>query len=129
MKTYRNPPDVHPPLTAYTHQIEVSGSERLLFLSGQVGRSKDGIVPEDPLGQLDLALENLSCNLEAADMGMEDIVKLTFYLVGEMDATRRREIVASRLQGHEPCMTLLYVVALASPIYKVEVDALASKAD
>lgn len=62
-------------------------------------------------------------------MRVQDILKITFYLVGEMDPVRRGEVLASRLQGHQPCMTLLYVAALALPIYKVEIDAWASRAD
>lgn len=126
MKAYRNPPDVHQPLAAYTHQIEIRGPERLLVLSGQVGRREDGIVPDDPIEQLDMALENLQRNLRAANMGVQDIVKITFYLVGEMDAAQRRDVIAARLKDHQPCMTLLFVAALASPIYKVEIDVWAS---
>ena len=129
MKEYRNPPNVHQPVAAYTHQIEISGPERLLILSGQVGRKEDGTVPDDPIEQLDMALENLLHNLQAANMGVQDIVKLTFYLVGDWDAARRRDVMASRLQNHQPCMTLVFVAALASPIYKVEVDAWASSAN
>ncbi len=128
MKEYLNPPDVHQPIAAYTHQIEVRGPERLLVLSGQVGRKQDGTVPDDPIEQLDVALDNLERNLQAANMEIQDILKLTFYLVGEMDAARRREVIASRLKGHQPCTTLVYVAALASPIYKVEIDAWASRA-
>jgi len=36
--------------------------------------------------------------------------------------------VARRLDGHTPCMTLLFVTALAAPDLKVEVDAWASQA-
>ncbi len=129
MKEYRNPPDVHPPIAAYTHQIEVRGPERLLVLSGQVGRKQDGTVPDDPIEQLDVALDNLERNLQAANMDVHDIVKITFYLVGEMDAARRREAIAARLKDHRPCTTLVYVVALATPVYKVEIDAWASSAD
>ncbi|MBI5305332.1 MAG: RidA family protein [Chloroflexi bacterium] len=130
MKEYRNPSNVHQPIAAsYTHQIEVRGPERLLVLSGQVGRKEDGTVPDDPIEQLEIALENLCRNLQAANMDVQDILKLTLYLVGEMDATRRRELIASKLKGHKPCMTLLYVAALASPIYKVEIDAWASSAN
>jgi enamine deaminase RidA (YjgF/YER057c/UK114 family) len=53
VKEYRNPPNVHQPIAAYTHQIDLSGPERLLFLSGQVGRTIDGTVPDDPIEQLD----------------------------------------------------------------------------
>lgn len=126
MKEFRNPPDIHPPLGSYTHHIEISGNERMLILSGQVGMRQDGTVPEDPLEQIDIALENVFHNLRAANMDVKDIIKLTYYLVGEMDTAKRRQLVASRLQGHAPCSTLLYVAALASPIYKVEIDAWAS---
>jgi enamine deaminase RidA (YjgF/YER057c/UK114 family) len=129
LKEYRNPPNVHPPIAAYTHQIEVKGPERLLILSGQVGRREDGAMPDDPIEQLDVALENVCRNLQAAKMEVQDILKLTFYLVGEMDATRRRDAIAARLKGHQPCMTLLFVASLASPLYKVEIDAWASRAD
>ena len=129
MKAYRNPADIHPPVAAYTHQIEITGPERWLALSGQVGRRENGTVPEDPAEQLDVALENIIRNLQAANMEVTDLVKLTFYLVGEMDAMRRGEVIASRLKGHRPCMTLLFVASLAAPFYKVEVDAWASRAN
>jgi enamine deaminase RidA (YjgF/YER057c/UK114 family) len=123
MKSFRNPNTIHPPLAGYTHQIEVAGGERWLVMSGQVGMRSDGSLPEDPVEQLDEALNNVVGNLHAADMGLKDLVKLTFYLVGEMDAVSRREIIAERLEGHKPCMTLLYVAGLAAPQYKVEIDA------
>jgi 2-iminobutanoate/2-iminopropanoate deaminase len=84
-------------------------------------------VPDDAAEQLDLAFENLFRNLSAAGMDVQDLVKLTFYLVGEMDPARRRDIIAARLKDHRPCMTLLFVSALAAPVYKVEIDAWASR--
>lgn len=125
-KEFRNPQNVHQPLGSYSHQIEISGNERMLVLSGQVGMRRDGTVPDDPLEQMDVAFENILRNLQAANMDVRDIIKLTYYLVGEIDTAKRRELVASKLQGHEPCSTLVYVLALASPIYKVEIDAWAS---
>lgn len=129
MKEFRNPQNVHQPLGSYSHQIEISGNERMLVLSGQVGMREDGSVPDDPIEQLDIALENIFRNLQSANMGVKDIIKLTYYLVGETDTAKRRELVASKLKGHKPCSTLLYVAALASPIYKVEIDAWASNSN
>ena len=128
MKEFRNPQDVHAPLGSYSHQIEVTGNERLLVLSGQVGMRQDGTVPEDPLEQIDVAFENIFRNLRAAGMELSDLIKITYYLVGEIDTAKRREVVLSKLQGNQPCSTLLYVAGLASPIYKVEIDAWASRA-
>ena len=129
MKEFRNPQNIHTPLGSYSHQIEVTGRERLLVLSGQVGMREDGTVPEDPLEQIDVAFENIFRNLRAAGMDVRDLIKITYYLVGEIDTAKRREVVSSKLQGNLPCSTLLYVAGLASPIYKVEIDAWASRAE
>lgn len=129
MKEFRNPQDVHEPLGSYSHQIEVKGNERLLVISGQVGMRQDGTVPEDPFEQIEVAFENIFRNLRAAGMDVKDLIKITYYLVGEIDTAKRREVVLSKLQGHQPCSTLLYVAGLASPVYKVEIEAWASRAE
>ena len=128
MKEFRNPQDVHEPVGSYSHQIEIR-NERLLVISGQVGRREDGTVPDDPFEQIDLAFENILRNLRAAGMDVKDLIKITYYLVGEIDTAKRREIILSKLQGHQPCSTLLYVAALASPVFRVEIDAWASRAE
>lgn len=129
MKEYRNPQDVHQPLGSYSHQIEIWGNERMLVLSGQVGMREDGTIPDDPFEQIDIAFENVLRNLRSANMNIKDIIKLTYYFVGEIDTAKRREIVLSKLQGHQPCSTVVYVAALASPMFRVEIDAWASRAD
>lgn len=114
---------MHAPLGAYHHSIEVGTDHRWLVMAGQVGRRLDGSVPEDPIEQIAIALENVRLNLEAAGMGVSDLVKLTWYLVGEIDIEQRRALIGSWLDGHEPASTLVYVAALAAPIYRVEIDA------
>ena len=129
MKEFRNPQNIHKPVGSYSHQIEIRGNERLLVISGQVGMREDGTVPEDPFEQIDLAFENILRNLHAAGMDVKDLIKLTYYLVGEIDTAKRRDIIVTKLQGHQPCSTLLYVAALASPMFRVEIDAWASRAE
>ena len=128
MKEFRSPQDIHKPVGSYSHQIELTGNERLLVISGQVGMQPDGTVPEDPYEQIDIAFENINRNLTAANMEVKDIIKITYFLVGEFDTAKRRGIVLSKLQGHQPCSTLLYVAALASPVFRVEIEAWASRA-
>jgi enamine deaminase RidA (YjgF/YER057c/UK114 family) len=129
MKTFRNPPAVHPPLAAYAHQVELRGPERMLILAGQVGVRPDGSLPAGPLEQLQEALANVERNLAAAGMAVTDLVKLTLYVAGAMDTAGRRSLTAAWLRGHTPCTTMLYVAGLASPDYKVEIDAWASRAE
>jgi 2-iminobutanoate/2-iminopropanoate deaminase len=128
MKTQRNPETIHAPLAAYSHQIEITGPERMLVLAGQVGMTPAGDIPEDPIEQLGVALDNVERNLEAAGMELGDLVKLIVYLVGEWDNDARRGLVAARLGTHRPCMTAVWVAALAGPSLRVELDAWASRA-
>ena len=127
MKKSRNPETVHKPVAPYVHQIEVTGPNKWLTLSGQLGMEIDGMVPEDPLEQLQLALVNIRRNLVAANMNVEDLTKMVFYLVGDFNADKRRKIIGDFLGEHLPCTTMIYVVALAAPVFKVEVDAWACK--
>lgn len=127
MKTYRNPTDVHPPQGAYTHQVEIQGPERVLVISGQVGARPDGTIPADPLEQFDLVLENIGRNLRAAGMDFADVFKISYFLVGEIDLPRVREKMRERFGGRAPCSTLLYVAGLASPAYRVEMEAWAAR--
>lgn len=127
MKKSRNPETVHKPVAPYVHQIEVTGPNKWLTLSGQLGMEIDGMVPEDPLEQLQLALDNIRRNLVAANMNVEDLTRMVFYLVGDFNADKRRKIIGDFLGEHLPCTTMIYVVALAAPVFKVEVDAWACK--
>ena len=128
MKQPRNPVTIHPPVGRYVHQIEVSGESRMLFMAGQVGKELDGSVPADPVDQLDVALQNVLRNMAAADFEVTDLVKLTTYVVGTLDGAGRRAALDRLLGSHVNTSTLVYVAALASPEYKVEVDAWAVRA-
>jgi enamine deaminase RidA (YjgF/YER057c/UK114 family) len=122
MRPLPTPATVHPPLSVYSHAVEVDPGERLLVLSGQVGMAPDGTVPADPVDQADRAFTNLEAVLAAGGMAVTDLVKLTFYLVGDVDLPGWRACVASHLGDHRPTMTLLFVARLASPSLRVEIE-------
>src|SRR5262245_32905102 len=107
MKQPRNPETVHAPLGRYVHQIEVSGESRMLFLAGQVGIEPDGTVPADPVAQLRVALDNVMRNIEAAGFEATDVVKLTTYVVGAMDAAGRRAELDRVFGAHVTTSTLV----------------------
>jgi enamine deaminase RidA (YjgF/YER057c/UK114 family) len=123
VKQARNPDSIHAPLGRYVHQIEVSGESRTLFLSGQLGMELDGSLSDDPVAQLGVALQNVLRNLDAAGYQTTDLVKITTYVVGEMDPAGRRAEMERLLGDHVPTSTLVFVAALARPEFKVEIDA------
>jgi 2-iminobutanoate/2-iminopropanoate deaminase len=123
MKQARNPETVHEPVGRYVHAIEVTGEGRLLFISGQVGMDRDGNVPVDAASQFEVALRNVMLNVEAAGFAVTDIVKLVTYVVGDLDAAKRREALDRAFGEHVTTSTLLYISRLAAPQYLVEIDA------
>ena len=67
----------------YSDAVEVTDSQgmRTLYVSGTPGLdAQTGHVPEDFAAQADLAWRNLEAILAAADMSVDDIVKLTVYV-------------------------------------------------
>jgi enamine deaminase RidA (YjgF/YER057c/UK114 family) len=127
LRTVRNPETIHPPLGHYVHQVEVRNPEVVLFIAGQVGMQLDGSVPKDAIAQLDAALANVVRNLEAAGLSTTDLTKITTYVVGTIDREARAATVRKHLGDHKPTSTLVFVAALASPDYLVEVDAWAAR--
>jgi len=124
---FRNPSHVHAPVAAYSHQVEIGPGARWLVLSGQIGMRPDGTLSDGAVAQLAVSLDNIRRNLDAAGMAIEDIVKLTIYLVGEVSAEERRDVLSAFFGAHRPCMTLLYVAGLAAPAIMVEVEAWAAR--
>ena len=123
MKHARNPATVHEPVGRYVHTIEVSGADRMLFVSGQVGMDRDGNVPDDPAAQFQIALRNVLLCVEVAGFEPSDIVKLVTYAVVDLDPAKRREALDRALGEHVTTSTLIYVSRLAAPQYLVEIDA------
>jgi 2-iminobutanoate/2-iminopropanoate deaminase len=120
--TRSNPPTVRQP-TGYTHAIEVVNPTRWLVISGQVGVALDGTIPETGGGQIDQALANLRAVLEANDMTVNNIVKLTTFLTDRSLLGAYRAARAAMLGEHAPASTLLFIAGLADARFVVEIEA------
>ena len=119
-----NPNGVSPPF--YSHGLELTAPQRLLFISGQVGIRPDGSIGADMAEQAALAVGNLTAVLSAAGLTTANLVKLTFYLVEEADAPAFYQAAAALLVDPPAAATMLYVKALADPALRVEIEAVAA---
>lgn len=120
--TRSNPPAVRAP-TGYTHAIQISGEERRLVISGQVGVALDGTVPSTGEGQVAQAFANLRAVLTANGMTVENIVKTTVFLTDRGLLSIFRSARAAVFGDHAPASTLLFVAGLADPRFVVEIEA------
>jgi 2-iminobutanoate/2-iminopropanoate deaminase len=110
----------------YSHAIEVSSS-RLLFISGQIGIGPDGSLSDSFAAQAEQAITNTVEILASAGMSADNIVKLTYFITDADDIPTLRIIRQNRWATKvPPAVTLLVVSALASPEYKIEIEAIAS---
>jgi len=64
----------------YSQALEVQGAQRLLFISGQIPESVQGETPKDFASQARLAWANVSAQLAAVGMSVENLVKVTTFL-------------------------------------------------
>ncbi len=120
--TASNPPTVRTP-TGYSHAIVVQGAERRLVISGQVGMALDGTVPTTGEGQIAQALANLRAVLEANEMSVHNVVKITTFLTDRALLTAYRAARATVFADHAPASTLLFISGLADPRFMVEIEA------
>jgi len=125
MITFLNPTNVHTPKGPYTHTAVVPAGSQLIFIAGQVGMRPDGSVPTSAVEQAEVLFGNLAACLEAHELGMSSIVKITTYLVSGTDLTGVRDVRDRYFNGHCPTATALFVPSLGSPEYLLEVEATA----
>jgi enamine deaminase RidA (YjgF/YER057c/UK114 family) len=122
-----NPATVHHPLGGYSHAVRVPAPADLLFISGQVGVDPEGQTLQGVRNQTRQALANLTACLEADGMSIEDVVRLTVYLI---DPRHISDMIAERraVFGYHqhPTSTLLIVSGLAQSDLLVEIDAVAA---
>ncbi len=78
----------------YVHALEVRGPERLLFVAGTLGLDLEGVPGTSLAEQLELIWSNIRAILAAADMTVDNIVRLTSYL---RDASHAEANAAARV--------------------------------
>ena len=120
--TTSNPPAVRAP-SGYSHGIVIEGVGRRLVISGQVGVASDGSVPNTGEGQIAQAFANLRAVLQANDMNVSKVVKITTFLTDRGLLSAYRAARGAVFADHAPASTLLFVSGLADPRFMVEIEA------
>lgn len=113
------------PTADYAHAIEVRGAQRLLFVAGTMGLDPAGVPGASLEEQLELLWNNLRAILAAADMTVDNVVRLTSYLreaeYAEANAKARTEALGGRVVP-----TTAIVVQTLSPEWLVELEIVAA---
>jgi enamine deaminase RidA (YjgF/YER057c/UK114 family) len=111
-------------------QAVVAGNT--VYLRGQIGQNLDtseSVGIGDVEQQANQAMTNIETLLKEAGSRLEDIVKVTIYLVDPRYREPVYRTVGAWLKGVHPVSTGLVVSALARPEWLVEIDAIAVISD
>ena len=121
-----NAPDVPAPSGGYAQAIRVSGFEELLFVSGQIPVDADGVVPDSFAEQCRLVWHNIEAQLQAARMGLADIVKVTTFLSDRAYAAENGAIRQEALAGLTPALTVI-IAGIYDPAWLLEIEVIAAR--
>jgi 2-iminobutanoate/2-iminopropanoate deaminase len=111
----------------YSHVVSVE-PRRLIFISGQLARDKDGriIGVGDMRAQLRQTLENIKAALEAAGASLSDLVRTNTYVTNIDEYFKHTDVRMEYYSHAMPTSTTVEVRRLAQPELMVEIDAIAA---
>jgi 2-iminobutanoate/2-iminopropanoate deaminase len=119
-----NPQGLSTPQT-YSHIVKAG---KLIFIAGQVGAAPDGKLAGPGMKeQTEQVLRNLQTALKSQGLDFSHVAKITIYTtsITEFRAADVAEVRARYFGANRPASTLVQIQQLASPEYKVEIEAMA----
>jgi enamine deaminase RidA (YjgF/YER057c/UK114 family) len=121
-----NPPGLFPPYRAYSHAIEISGTTKLLIISGLNGYLADGVtMPESFDEQGDIIWKHLGTILRSAGMNYQHLISLRTYLADPQYDEANVRLRVKYLGDHRVASTVI-CCQLLDPKWKLEIEAMAA---
>lgn len=108
------------PVSHYCHGVRAGN---VIWVSGMVGCTVDGDIPEDVVAQFQIAMDAVDAVIRAAGGNADSWVKVRIFLTDINDRARINPIREAYFGDHKPASTLLEVSALVDPRMKVEIEA------
>lgn len=107
------------------------GFERLIFVSGQgaTDPATGRLAGPDIETQTAQVLKNIAAILEAAGSSLQHVLRCGVFIVDMREFQQMNAVYERAFGGHKPARTTVQVAALPHPGLRVEIDAIAYKAD
>jgi enamine deaminase RidA (YjgF/YER057c/UK114 family) len=100
----------------------------MVFVRGQVGQdldTRESVAIGDAAGQAERAMANIKMLLEEAGSALDQVCKITIYVIDPRYREAVYRVVGKWLKGVFPVSTGIVITALARPEWLVEIDAIA----
>lgn len=120
-----NPSTVPAAVGGYVNGLELQQHKRLLFISGQIPLTSEGVLPAGFEAQCEQVWANIGAVLKSADMDIGNLVKVTTFLSDRIYAKANREIRQRILGAHQPALTVI-VSGIFDEAWLLEIEAIAA---
>jgi enamine deaminase RidA (YjgF/YER057c/UK114 family) len=111
-------------LGGYAQAIEISGTTRRLYISGQIPVTRENVVPDTFQAQAELVWANIKSQLHAANMVLENLVKVTIYLSDRQYGLQNRQIRKDVMGDHTVASTVI-IAGIFDEDWLLEIEAIA----
>lgn len=108
----------------YSQALESKDTSRRLYISGQIPERRDGTLPTAFKDQARQVWANIRAQLAAADMTMDDLVKVTIFLSDRQYTIENREVRQEVLGNHAPALTVI-ITGIFDESWLLEIEAIA----
>ena len=120
-----NAPDAPAPMSNYAQAVEVQGFNRLLLVSGQIPVGAGGVVPTDFESQCRLVWANVEAQLRAADMTLDNLIKVTIFLSDRRYNMENRRIRQEIMGSRQIALTAI-ITGIFDEKWLLEIEAMAA---
>ena len=110
----------------FSHAWRLESPRALIVIAGQTGVDPDGNVvhPDDFEAEVRLLFANMRTVLEQSGATLDDVIKLTVFLL-DMGHNEKFNEIKREFCPHAPAQSTIAVSALAAPGLQLEVEAMA----
>ncbi len=123
--TLINSPLAPQPAGGYAQAVALADYQQLLFISGQIPVTVDGVIPEGFAAQAHLAWQNVIAQLESAGMTIANLVKVTVFLASRTYTMENRRVRQAVLGEHKVAMTVI-IADIFDERWLLEIEAVAA---
>ena len=120
-----NASDAPQPLGGYSQAVELIGAGRIVFVSGQIPVTADDRIPADFEAQARQAWANLIAQLHAANMTLDNLVKVTFFLSDRKYIPEYRSVRQEVLGGRTIALTTI-ITGIFDEQWLLEIEGVAA---
>ena len=117
---------INPTGKSYSQALEINNFKRLVFVSGQIPETREGVVPEAFEDQCRLAWKNVETQLNAAAMEFDNLVKVTVFLSDRVYGEENSRIRNELLKEISPAITII-IAGIYDEKWLLEIEAIAAE--